>query len=219
MDRDRQRAKELFRQMTWKEKIVYIYEEYRFHILAAVVVAALLISMGTTILNKKTEVLWGMVINQSIAESDTFLADLEAELELDKKQCVSLINEIYLVPEDLANPSSLSYATATQIICAAAVSELDFAITDVDGLIYLNNNGLCTDVEKILPEDLMEIYGQYLFTPEELDFPIAIDLKAMGISEALGLKGVESYLALPNMSGNEAYLFTFLRYIASLPQS
>lgn len=214
MEKDRIKVQQFFQKMTFSEKCRYLWGEFRWHFLAVVIAAAVLITTVAGLINKKDPVLWGVAINHSLSSPDTLLQQWEAALELDDGSCISFCDGVSIVLDEVTDPQALSYGSAYQIICAAAVNELDFVITDEAGLMFLYGDGICSDIRAVLDEALLEMYGSYLYTPKELDIPIALDLSGTPMAQKLGLKGTEVYLALPNLSGNDAVLLSFLHYLS-----
>ena len=206
MDKDRQKARDAVAQMSLFSKVKYICREYRFHALAAVLLAALILVSVKNIAEREKTVLWGMIINQTAAVPE----DLSNEIGLDEKETVSVLNGVMLDVSDIANTASLSYGNALQLSCAAAAGELDFVFTDADGLALLYAQDLCPAVKNILTPELAAYFGPYLYTPEGLGEPIAIDLTGTDTASQWGLEGEEVYLALPNLSGHEQQLTAFL---------
>lgn len=213
MEQDRLKVRQLYQQMSFPEKCKYLWTEFRWHFLAVVIAVAVLISMAVHFLNKEEPVLWGATINLSLTPAETYVQQWEAALELDAGNCISFDNGVLIKLEDLNNSQSLSYASAYRIICAVAAQELDFVITDKNGLMFLYNEEICRDVRDILEESLLKVYEPYLYTPEELEIPIALDLSGTPMAQMLGLTEEEVYLALPNLSGNNALLQDLLKYI------
>lgn len=214
MEKDRIKVQQFFQKMTFSEKCRYLWGEFRWHFLAVVIAAAVLITTVAGLINKKEPVLWGVAINHSLSSPDAVLQQWEAALELDDGSCISFYDGVSIVLDEVTDPQALSYGSAYQIICAAAVNELDFVITDEAGLMFLYGDGICSDIRAVLDEALLEMYGSYLYTPKELDVPIALDLSGTPMAQKLGLKGKEVYLALPNLSGNDAVLLSFLHYLS-----
>ncbi len=214
MEQDRAKVRQLFQEMPFKEKCRYLWSEFRWHFLAVVIAAAVLITTVAGLINKKEPVLWGVAINHSLSSPDAVLQQWEAALELDDNSCISFYDGVSIILDEVTDPQALSYGSAYQIICAAAVNELDFVITDEAGLMFLYGDNICRDIREVLDEPLLVIYAPYLYTPEELNIPIARDLSGTPMAQKLGLNGQEVYLALPNLSGNDAVLLSFLHYLS-----
>lgn len=214
MQADKEKVKRLFQQMTPREKLRYLWAEFHRHFFVVLGVIAILIVSIAEFVNEEDPVLWGMSINQSLASAEDTVNTWESNIPLKEGHCISFTDGVILNPNEIADPNSLSYGTAYQIICAAAVHELDFVFTDENGLIYLCNNELCTDVRDVLGEELLTVYGQYLYTPEELDYPIALDISGTSIAANLGLTADTVYLALPALSDDLDTLRDFLKQLA-----
>ena len=146
MDQDRLKVRQLFQKMTFIEKCGYLWGEFRWHLLAVVIAAAVLIFTVAGFLSKEEPVLWGVAINHSLSSADTLREQWEAALELDEKSGISFYDGVTIDLDEVTNPQSLSYGSAHQIICAAAVNELDFVITDEAGLMFLYGDNICRDV-------------------------------------------------------------------------
>ena len=214
MDQDRAKVRQFFQKMTFQEKCRYLWGEYRLHMLAVLIDVSVLVATVVGLLTKKEPVLWGVAINHSLSSPDTQLQQWECALALDDGCYISFYDSVRIDLEEVNDPQALSYGSAYQILCAAAVNELDFVITDEAGLMFLYGDGICRDVRDVLDESLLKMYDPYLYTPKELDVPIALDLSGTPMAQKLGLKGQEVYLALPNLSGNDAVLLSFLHYLS-----
>ena len=162
-----------FKELPNGEKFWYIWEYYKFHIFAILAAAVILFMVvDAAIKGTRTTVLEGIMmnINYEALYADPITTDYVEAIGLDTKRNVLTIDDsIY------TNGSAGSEATYTSLMKITAMIEmkdLDFIITEDEGLAYYGEQGLYLDPQEILPDDFytyLEDEGRIVYTDVTLE--------------------------------------------------
>ncbi len=199
-------------QMKFTEKIKYIWSYYKYQIIGiavGILLVGYIIYFTTT---RKTPVLTGIILNDSALNTEQVAADLGEYLELTEKQEVDLLDEVYLS----ATGSATNMSGTNQVLSLVLAKELDFVICDEDGLDYMLENELCWDPRDYMTDEADEVFADRYVTEDDWEYPVAIDISGMQITEDLGCTYDEVYLVITSLSGHDDLVTGFLSYIAGL---
>lgn len=151
--------REKLKNMSLKDKLWYIWEYYKVHIIGVVVVLAVVISVSTTMYNNRFDTaLYCVVVNNRTSEPGNETQVLE---ELREYLGLSDIREIVydssmFVSYGDNSMSELSYATMAKISALVASRDLDVMISDSENIDHYSLLGGVSDLEQVLPPDLYE---------------------------------------------------------------
>lgn len=208
------------KEMSFQDKLWYIWEYYKFHI-AGVFLAILLVSVVVTSVRNASihPGLYCMVINnRSDQELDTSVLeeDFHELMGFDKKHPV-YVESMYITYGD--NATELSYASMAKISALVASKDLDIILSDQENTDhYASLDGLA-DLEKILPADILSAVGDRLFfSADGQGQPIAsaLDIKGTDFADAMHLSEDASYLSIIGNSQQTETAFALIRYIFGL---
>lgn len=191
-------AKKIFKTGTTKQKVEYIMDYYKWHI---IIVLFVLIFIGNTIytnLTRKDYVLQGIFLSTS-AETETVL-DLEKDFL--KKYPINSSSEdiffdssLYYRLDTESIDSTLSYQAIQVLTARIAAGEIDFLVADDVTLNNICYNQYFTDLSKILSEDQIKKYEPYfLYYDREV-------MEKMNSTDDTTKDGAE--ISLPNPSKPE----------------
>ena len=157
-------AKKIFKTGTTKQKVEYIMDYYKWHI---IIVLFVLIFIGNTIytnLTRKDYVLQGIFLSTP-AETETVL-DLEKDFL--KKYPIDSSSEdiffdssLYYRPETESIDSTLSYQAIQVLTARIAAGEIDFVVADDVTLNELCYNQYFFDLSEVMTKDQMKKYEPY----------------------------------------------------------
>ena len=201
-------------QMTFSQKISYIFTYYRIHMLIAVLIIVVIcwfIHHRMTYIDYK---LYGVVINSAQVDG-SLEKTMPSLLNMGKHEGFSLISGLS------GDVDANSTAYYNQIDLYTVSGQMDFAFTDEAGVQYLCDLGTPLDVTKELPENLMKLWSnrEAVFSQRNenddtyFDNYAAIDISGTKLHEFFGLDDTMCYLVLVDLSGNEEYVQKFYQLI------
>ena len=180
---------EKIKQMSGKDRIWYIYEYYKFHIVAVILAFTLLWVVGSSLYRQTftTRLTFAIVNDRSGGESsmDRFENSLKEALGFGKKDLIE-INSGLFINADGSQSSEYSYASMAKIAALAAGGDLDIIIADAKTLEHYESQGA------FLEEDL------FFYTDNEKgqSTAAAISLEPTAFSDMTGVSIQPPYLAV-----------------------
>lgn len=205
-------------QMTFGQKLEYIFEYYKVHMIIALIV---LIVLGWCIHHAMTYVqykFYGMVIN-----SDQYSTEVEAQMHdilgMEKHDGFSITADLYT--DDTANMGG--YGNKLDIYVMAG--QMDFAFADEEGVEHMVQLGAIRDIKDTAPADILKLWQDQgrLYNMEVTDddgvtgsYDVAVDISDSPIHEYFGLDENTKYLMVADLSGSEEYLERFYELLYKL---
>lgn len=162
--------------MTFKQKVAYIWEYYKFWILGGIVFIIFVVTLtGDIIDSKRPYYLNGMMLNSNLAYDDTVNLDemFAAEMGVDMEKMQLFIDKDMKIPTD-GSYDQMTMAYQTKLVSGYAAGELDVVIGPIAAMATSANVDAYADLTKILPQSLLDEledrgYEFYYFTPSEDD--------------------------------------------------
>lgn len=209
--------REKLKNMSFQDKLWYIWEYYKFHIAVVMGIILVLCIIGTSIYNSTIEnSLYCVIINnQSNSELnyEVLTQEFHDHMGFGKKQEVN-VESVYITYGDVV--SEFSYASMAKISAMIASKELDILITDQENFDrYSTMNGY-VDLEQVLPEDLLELLGDrlcYGTTEEGVTAAFAVDISGTDFTADMGISLEPAYCGFITNSQNRDTAIALLRYI------
>lgn len=168
--------------MSWKDKIWYIWEYYKLHMLGVILLCVVIYTVGVSIHNRNiTSVLYGALINDYLTEDnlETFTDEFKEAVAFNpKKESVNLDTTIRI---DLEQQTEFTMSSLTKVTVLVASQSLDFIISDTP--IFENYAALDTyqDLEVLLPDDMKEaLRGRFLYATDSTGAKKAYGLDLSG---------------------------------------
>jgi len=197
-------------QMSFKEKLSYIFTYYWIHLLIIVLIIG---AIGWFVHHRMTYVdykLYGVVINSAQVD-DSLEKTMPELLGMGKHEGFSIIAGLS------GDVDANSTAYYNQIDLYTVSGQMDFAFTDEEGVQYLCDLGTPLDVTAELPENLMDLWKNREVTFSQrnenddtyFDNYAAIDISGTKVHDFFGLDDNVCYLVLVDLSGNEDYMQNF----------
>lgn len=188
--------------MSWQDRIWYIWEYYKFHILALLIALGLVITFFNVLYRQTftTRLSIAIVNDRSggMNSMDTFETSLRTELGYGKKDLME-INEGLYAAFDGAAMSQYAYASLAKISALVASNSLDIMIADTGVIEHYGSMSGFIDLKEFLPEELYQKVEEYLlYAPDEqgVSKPVALSLKDTSFAEQTGVMVEPAYLAV-----------------------
>lgn len=155
---------------TTKQKIQYVWDYYKWHILIPIIVVAVIIWYIVQVVTAKDTLFQGIFLNAYGTNTyDTTTEWLDEFYELQEintdKEEISLNTSLYYT----AGNVNANYETLQVLMAWNAAECLDFMAGDVSSLTELSYRGYFTDLRKILTDEQLEAYEPYfLYMDQEV---------------------------------------------------
>lgn len=211
-----ERAK--LKEMSFQDKLWYIWEYYKIHMLLGCIALFFLYILGTIFYQKSfTTQLFYVVMNDryaSFSDYEGMSEGFKARMEYGNKDRVETDTSLYI---DFGHSSSeLDYASLAKITAIVASQDLDLMITNADAIDhYAANDGLL-DLETVLPADLWELVKKDIYKAPDSSgapFSAAVNLENSNFHEKAGTQMEEAYFCLISNSRRTDTAIEFLRYL------
>ncbi|SCZ78788.1 hypothetical protein [Pseudobutyrivibrio xylanivorans] len=202
-------------QMTFGQKLEYIWEYYKLHILVTLLIIGA-ISWGVhhamTYVQYK---FYGMIINSG-QYNEQVAKSMHDTLGMEKHDGFSLSGDFYT--NDTENMGGYGNKLDIYIM----TGQLDFAFTDEVGVKYLVDMGVVRDLKTTAPDKLLDLWTSEgrLYNVDVTDddgitgnYDVAVDISGTGIQEYFGLDENMKYLMIADLSGSEEYLQNFYKLL------
>ena len=156
-------AKKVFKNGTTKDKVEYIWEYYKLHIVAVVFVVYFIGSMIYNNATAKDYVLQGIFLN-TLAEAETVL---EMEQDFIKTYPIDASSEEVFLDasmyySDDSDAMETSYETIQVLTARVAAGEIDFMVADVATLYDFAYDQYFAELSEVLSEEQLKAYEPYL---------------------------------------------------------
>lgn len=157
-------AKKIFKTGTLKEKLEYIFDYYKWHILILIFVIYAIGNIIYTNVTAKESVLQGIFLNTIVEESSS----LELEQEFLAKYPIDSSSEeiffdtsLYYVSDADSTYSETSHQTIQVLSVRIAAGEIDFVVSDLENIYTLVYNQYFFELPEVLNKKQLEKYEPY----------------------------------------------------------
>lgn len=209
--------REKLKQMSWRDKMWYISEYYKFHIFGVIMVFIILYVIGSSIYRSTFDTaLYCMYINNNTGtevNTEPLTKDFYEYMEFNDKQTV-ITESAFVSYGD--NVNDLSYASMTKISALVASHELDIMICDTGTLEHYGKLSGFMNLEEVLPADLLELVRDrliYIKDDTGASYAGGVDLGGTSFAEDSLLGMDPPILASVSTSQNINSTIGLLRYI------
>ena len=206
------------KKMSFRDKLWYIWEYYKIHMLIGCVILFFLYALGTIFYQKSfTTQLFFIVMNDrsgSEADYEGLANEFKTRMGYGKKDKVEVDSSLYISFEE--NTSQLDYASLAKVTAIVASKDLDVLISDSPAVEHYASNGAFLNLEEVLPADLWDMVKDDVYMAKDENgnsFPAAISLDDSYFHEKTGTQMEEAYFSLINNSTRTDTAFEFLRYL------
>lgn len=213
--------KEKFRQMSFSDKIWYIYEYYKFHLLGLAGIIMLCCIIGTSIYNSTREtMLYTVVINNPNGMyTNTEPLSTEFHTHMGFREKDNTVAETMFIHYG-NEATEYSYASMGKISALIAAADLDFMLADDEAFGHFVQMDAFSDLEAALPADIWEavqeraIYTQTMETGETI--ASAIDISGTPFAERCAINMEPAYLSIITNTVRMDNCIAMLRYMFDL---
>ncbi len=219
MKRTLKSEKEKLKTMNFKEKCVYIFDYYKFPIIAIIAAIAIISYIIYAYTHEKENYLSGICINTIIADEKVpYLTDnFAAYANIDtKKFNINFDPSITLSANATDEYSMASMSKVTVWIYAKT---LDIILSNQEFMDYFAGHGAFEDITTVLPADLtaqLQDYFYYSANDEGQTIPVGVDISKTTFAQNLGLKSDDTFIfGIVTSSQHTDNAIEYLRYILS----
>ena len=198
------------KKMSFRDKLWYIWEYYKIHMLIGCVILFFLYALGTIFYQKSfTTQLFFIVMNDrsgSEADYEGLANEFKTRMGYGKKDKVEVDSSLYISFEE--STSQLDYASLAKVTAIVASKDLDVLISDSPAVEHYASNGAFLNLEEVLPADLWDMVKDDVYMAKDENgnsFPAAISLDDSYFHEKTGTQMEEAYFSLIN---NSCLLYT-----------
>lgn len=210
--------KEKLKAMSFQDKLWYIWEYYKFHIIGLVILIGVGSSIISTVYKNSFETaLYCVVINNRTSETgndEELIKHLEEYMGLTEKQQVSWDSSMFVSYGEAA--SEFSYATMAKISALVAAQDLDVMISDEENFLHYASMNAFMNLEQLLPADLYEkIKDRAYYAKDESgqSFIYGINLEGTTFAKEANLALDPPILGILSNSNRTDNSLLLLRYI------
>ena len=158
-------AKKVFKHGTWKQKIEYIFDYYKWHIIA---ILSILLIIGSIIYTNNTEknsVLNGMFLN-TFAEAEVILElqnDFTTQFPINSSSEEIIFDSVFFYPSNETDHIDLasSYETTQLLVSKIAAGNIDFVVAETSVLNEFIYGEYCYALSEILSEEQIDTFSPY----------------------------------------------------------
>lgn len=219
--RDYWHIKDAVKDMTWRERIDYIWTYYNVHIIITVSVVALVIAFLSAVLAPKKQVVFGgTTVNVTLSEEGKQY--LTQQLFAPMGGTDPAKQEIFC-QESTLGQTGYGDTTGAEIMTLVgdiAAQSLDYIIMDELSMEYLSRGGWFGDVTAELTPGQLEIFADKLYTiqTEEGEIkPVAIDITDLPLVRDCAIKAKKVYLVLPGNTERAEKTDEFVDWLLAWP--
>ena len=142
--------------MKTKKQIRYIWDYYKLHIIAAIILLYFLSSIAFRILTHRDTLLYAATVNVVSSDEissylhDDFISSEGIEKINPKKQDVTLYHDLYLTTDTNSEFYDYSYASEMKLVGAIGAKQLDVVIMDKEAFDAFSANDYLLELDSFL---------------------------------------------------------------------
>ena len=205
--------------MSWKDRAWYVWEYYKFHLLAVILVIGVLSTIGTMIYRQTftTRLSVAIINDRSAGASSSALleSDLREYLGCGKKDLIE-INESLMVDFNEESTSQYGYATLAKISALAASESLDVVIGDQSAIDHYETISAYQNLEELLSPELYARVKDHIYQAGDGEgtlTPVALSLEDTAFGEKTGIVMEPPYLAIIQGSPHKEAALQMIEYL------
>ena len=205
--------------MSWKDRAWYVWEYYKFHLLAVILVIGVLSTIGTMIYRQTftTRLSVAIINDRSAGASSSALleSELREYLGCGKKDLIE-INESLMVDFNEESTSQYGYATLAKISALVASKSLDVVIGDQSAIDHYETVSAYQNLEELLSPELYERVKDHIYRAKDGEgnlTPVALSLEDTALGEKTGIIMDPPYLAVIQGSPHKEAALQMIEYL------
>lgn len=161
------------KKMTFGEKVKYIWEYYKIHIIIVALIAFLVISIGQVVYRniKYESVFHCAMVNSllSIKEEEYIIDDFGKYIGIDKEHETLTFDSGYIFMWDNSSNSDTNLTSRMKVASSLAAQTLDIFLADETYIVSAAPEGQLYDLTEVLPENIFKQIEDRLFYTEGED--------------------------------------------------
>lgn len=209
--------------MSFSDKLSYIWEYYKVHIIVIVALIAFIVSISKVIYrNAKYESIFHCAVVNNMfnsAEESYIIGGFGDYIDIDKEHETLTFDSSYYFFWDNSSYSDTNYTSRLKVAAALGAKTLDAFIADSTYVDSATPEGQFLDLSVLLPADLYETVKPYLYYSKDADgneHPYAVDLTSTHLKEAGILYQEPPLYAIVSNSQHIDTAIEFLKYAFSV---
>ena len=212
---------EKLKKMSTKDKMWYIFEYYKFHMIAILLFLFVLWVIGSSIYRQTftTRLTFAIINDYSGGNSsmDPLENGLKKALGCGKKDLIE-INSNLFINTDESQSAEYTYASMAKVTALAVGGDLDIMIADAKTLEHYESQAAFADLKEFLPSDLVERAEKedlflYVDNGNGQSVPAAISLAPTDFADMTGAVINEPYLAVMTTSQHTEDTIQAIRWL------
>lgn len=222
MKAERLREKAKLKNMSFQDKLWYIWEYYKWHIGGLLIVLVVISQIGAGIYRSTFTTQFTYVLMNNISSTEDHLADwhqnFKDRMGFGEKDVIEADTSLMITHDEMA--SELTYANLAKMSAMVASKDLDVIIADQANVDHYQQLGAFMDLEQLLPADLWEqVKAQaYYQTDEEGNtFACAIDITKSRYVQDNNFSLNPCYLGVVSNSQHIDTAIEWVRFVVSAP--
>lgn len=211
--------KQKLRNMSPKDRAWYIWEYYKFHILALILAVAALWTLGGILYRQTFTTRLSIAIVNDRAGNASSTANLEAGLKealgFGKKDLIE-INEGLTARFGEEGMSQFEYASLAKISALVASKSLDVFIGDQEAVGHYETVNAFQDLEEYLPPELYSRVKDSVYSAEDEQGvlkPVALSLEGTSFASQTGIVMNPPYLSVMSTSQHKEEVLQMIEYL------
>lgn len=170
MDEFKEERKAIFENGTLKQKALYIWDYYKWHIIIPLIIVITIVWYIVHVITAPDVILNGVILNvyntKTESSADTLLDDFYKEQKINlKEEEINLNMSLYYT----AGNDNANYESSQALMAWLAAGQLDFMTGDVAALTELSYKDYFTDLREYLTDEQIQKYEPY-FLYMDYDF-------------------------------------------------
>lgn len=219
-----QRLKNNMKNLTFKEKLEYLWEYYWWIAVTAVVLIVATVSVVNSVIENSRELIYGGAVVNLVAseEGRSYIKeDWFEQLEGNPKKQKIELDEIYLPNMDQPNFTETSRANATKIIAMITAGYVDYVLADAYAIHYLSSSGAFSALDTVITQEQLAQFEGKLVTYEDdgVTYLVAIDISELPFIKKNFTSPDKVYIAFPGNTGRTEQNAAFLEYLVNWSES
>ena len=219
--RDYWHIKDAMKDMTWRERIDYIWTYYNVHIIITVSVVALVVAFLSAVLAPQKQVVFGgTTVNVTLSEEGKQYLTQQLFAPMggtDPAKQEIFCQESTLGQTDYGDTTGAEIMT---LVGDIASQSLDYIIMDESSMEYLSRGGWFGNVTDELNQEQIDLFRDKLYTvktEEGESIPVAIDITDLPFVRDCALKVKKVYLVLPSNTKRAEKTDEFVDWLLAWP--
>ena len=211
--------KQKLKNMSWKDRAWYVWEYYKFHILALILAAGALWTVGTMIYRQTFTTRLSIAVINDRAGTTSSTAGLEAGLKealgCGSKDLIEF-NEGLSASFSEDSMSQYDYATLAKISALVASRSLDVVIGDQASIDHYASINAYQNLEEYLPPELYHKVKDHIYRANDEQGslqPFAISLEDTAFAQETGILMDPPYLAVISSAPHKEAALVMIGYL------